>query len=110
MSKTPKRKEFEKLKKRKGFYDKFGGKDKSKDIHHKIPLYHGGTNDYENLCQIDKWWHQNIIHKLFFGGLLRIHGKNPSIKNLADDVADADIAFTKRNMAIEDIKNDLKSR
>jgi len=109
MPKSPKRKEFESIKKKKGFYNQFGGKDKSKDIHHKIPLDHGGTNDDENLCQIDTWWHQKIIHKLFFGGLLRIHGKNPSIKSLADDIADADISFTQQKMAMEDVKNHYKS-
>ena len=109
MAKTPLRKEFDKLKKRKGFYSQFGGKTEGYEVHHKTPLSQGGDNSDKNLCYVPKWWHY-FIHKLYLCELIKIKGKRPSVKKLADSVADAEIERVKRDMFIENVILEFESR
>jgi len=57
------RREFDKLKRRPGFYDPLGGKQHHREIHHKIQIRQGGTNEYSNLIYLPEWWHR-YFHKM----------------------------------------------
>jgi len=106
------RKEFERLKKRKDFYEQFGGKDSNREIHHKVMIQNGGKNDDENLVFLTIFWHR-FFHKLFDRGEIdnvNWRGKKPSTEKQIDDISDALIQNTQRRLFIEDVKNELKSR
>ena len=111
MTKSKKRKEFERIKRRKGFYTTFGGKDKRKQIHHKRMLSRGGNNSRRNLVYLFSWLHTLYHHLLSRGEIdqVRFRGQNPSLEKQCDDLADGCIAKIRQNMYIEDVRKHFKS-
>jgi len=112
MAKNPDRKEFEKLKRRKGFYSIFGGKDSSRDLHHKILLSMGGNNDVSNLVYINRGLHR-LYHRLLNANeaeCVKFSGKKPSDKKVVDEISKGCLDRYLLEKAIEDVRNDLRCR
>jgi len=112
---TPKqiRQEMNKLKKTGNVYQDLGGKDDRKEIHHnRIPVAEGGPNEKWNLCYLFEPIHtmyhhlrqRNEIDKIVF------RGTNPSLQKQCDDIADGCIQKVKKDLFMQDVRNDMMSR
>ena len=112
MSKSPERKEFEKMKRQDGFYSIFGGKDSSKDLHHKKGLSISKNNDISNLVYLLRGLHR-LFHRLKNAGEtddISFRGKNPSNEKVVDDLGKGCLEKHLKNEFIEDVIKEMKSR
>ncbi len=99
MSKSPKRKQFERMKRKKGFYNQFNGKDTTKEIHHRRMLSKGGENKNYNFVYLIAFWHK-LYHRLYDRGetnMVNFRGKNPSLAKQVEDISDGCIEKIKEN-------------
>ena len=107
---SKKRREFEKRKRERNFYDQFGGKQKEKEIHHKKELSENGNNEDENLIMLAIFWHRyyhkmksrNEILKPKWG-----KRKNPSIEKTVDIISDALLRKHIQEMNIENLRKHI---
>ena len=110
--KSPERKQFEKLKKQKGFYSIFGGKDSLKDLHHKKGLAKSKNNDVSNLVYLLRGLHK-LFHRLKNAGEtddISFRGKNPSNKKVVDDLGKGCLEKHLKNQNIQDVIKEMKNR
>ena len=110
--KSPKRKEFEKMKRTSWFWGIFGGKDEERDIHHKRGLAESGDNDISNLVSL-KRPHHHLFHRLKKAGEtddIMFRGKKPSDEKVIDDLGEGCLKKHLQKTFIEDVINEMKSR
>ena len=111
--KSKERRQFDNMKRRKGFYNYFGGKDKQREVHHKKRLSKGGLNIFSNFVYILSFAHR-LLHKLTDREEMSEcdwgNAKKPSIEKTYDVIADALIEKTRQNLYSECVKEEMRGR